>query len=147
MKCDQPMCNYPSCSCDRPMTQAALAVSAAAADGKLTKPAQVGNTVFHAGIGERVVIERAMREYVYQQAPRQEAKRLAAFRKFVDSFREAAIEAALLELVALKDMKDRNGGWTNGVGNLDELADYKRRRQLAWEAARVALARYAEVEG
>lgn len=34
---------------------------------KLTKPAQVGATIFRAGVDERLVIERAQREYSYRQ--------------------------------------------------------------------------------
>jgi len=50
---------------------------------KLTKPAQVGNAIFHAGVDERMVIERAQREYEYQRDPKRELKRLARFRRFI----------------------------------------------------------------
>lgn len=42
---------------------------------RLTKYVQVGNTVFHPGVPERMVIERAEREYEYQQTPEREAER------------------------------------------------------------------------
>jgi hypothetical protein len=50
---------------------------------KLKKPAQVGNTVFGVGVSDRLVIERAQREYEYQKMPPIEAKRLRAFKRFV----------------------------------------------------------------
>ena len=51
-----------------------------------------------------------------------------------------AMREALEELVALKDLNERNDGWPNLRGNLVEQADYKRRKPLAWEAARAVLA-------
>lgn len=47
-----------------------------AKDRKLEKPAQVGNTRFSAGVSERLVIERAQREYEYQNTPEKEMERL-----------------------------------------------------------------------
>lgn len=37
---------------------------------KLTKPARIGATVFGVGVDERLVIERAQREYEYREAER-----------------------------------------------------------------------------
>lgn len=37
-------------------------------EGKLTKPAMVGGTIFGVGVEERLVIERAQREYEYHEA-------------------------------------------------------------------------------
>ena len=53
-----------------------LAVRAQPSHARLTKPAQVGNTIFDTGVEERLVIDRAHREYEYQQTPeRQEDRR------------------------------------------------------------------------
>lgn len=53
--------------------------------GALTKPAQVGGTIFDAGLRESLVIERAQREYEYQQTPEREAERIARFKNFKGS--------------------------------------------------------------
>jgi hypothetical protein len=44
-------------------------------DRKLKKEALIGNTVFHKGVSERLVIQRAQRDYERQQeeAPKVEA--------------------------------------------------------------------------
>ena len=52
---------------------------------KITKRAQIGNTVFHEGIKVSTVIDRAYREYEYQQLPENEALRKVK----ADAFREA----------------------------------------------------------
>lgn len=51
-------------------------------DGKLNKPAQVGNTRFSIGVSERLVIERAQREHEYQNTPEKEAERLQKIKDF-----------------------------------------------------------------
>jgi hypothetical protein len=64
---------------------------------KLTKPAQVGNASFGVGVKERLVIERAQREYEYQQRPENEAERLKraeAFRAAISVIPTAALDAA-----------------------------------------------------
>lgn len=38
-------------------------------DRKLKKEAQIGATIFHVGVSERLVIKRAQREYEYQHSP------------------------------------------------------------------------------
>lgn len=64
---------------------------------KLTKPAQVGNTVFGVGVKERMVIERAQREHEYQQTPERKAERIARGREKMDAFTVSASgESALL---------------------------------------------------
>lgn len=50
---------------------------------KLKKPAQVGNTIFGKGVSERLVIERAQREYKYQHTPEAEAARRKRFNAFL----------------------------------------------------------------
>jgi hypothetical protein len=45
-------------------------------DKKLEKPAMVGNTRFGEGVSERLVIDRAQREYEYQVTPEKEAERI-----------------------------------------------------------------------
>lgn len=57
---------------------------------KLKKPAQVGNTIFGKGVSERLVIDRAQREYVYRQKPEVDARRVKKFRAFVAQMRKAA---------------------------------------------------------
>ncbi len=42
---------------------------------KLKKEAQIGNTIFHKGVSERLVIQRAQREYDYQNTPEMLAER------------------------------------------------------------------------
>jgi hypothetical protein len=59
-------------------------------DAKLAKPAQIGNGIFHAGVSERLVIERAQREYEYQNAPEMESLRRAKFEKFREDITNAA---------------------------------------------------------
>jgi hypothetical protein len=74
-------------SCQFPESQAAavrIAIEGLKrAGGKLTKPAQIGNGIFEPGIPERLVIERAQREYLYQQTPEKEAERLKKVEAFV----------------------------------------------------------------
>jgi hypothetical protein len=53
---------------------------------KLTKPAQVGNTVFGVGVKERTVIERAQREHDYQQTPEREAARIDRGKTSMEAF-------------------------------------------------------------
>jgi hypothetical protein len=52
-------------------------------EAKLTKPAWVGNTSFAPGVSERLVIERAQREYEHQQKPEQIAERERLLDTFV----------------------------------------------------------------
>lgn len=52
-------------------------------EGRLTKPALVGNTRFGVGVSERMVIERAQREYEYQVTPEKEAARIARAKQAV----------------------------------------------------------------
>lgn len=73
------------CKVLRQIRHGAASGSPSAELGTLTKPAQVGNTIFHAGIAERTVIERAQREYEYQQTPEKEAARLKRVHAFVAS--------------------------------------------------------------
>jgi hypothetical protein len=54
----------------------------AARGGKLTKVAQVGNTVFHVGVSEQHVIQRAQREYEYEQTPERQALRKERLTEF-----------------------------------------------------------------
>ena len=54
---------------------------------KLTKPAQIGNTIFGVGVDESMVIERAQREYAYQHTQEREVERL----KRVEAFRSALL--------------------------------------------------------
>lgn len=61
-------------------------------DGKLTAPAQIGNTIFGVGVSERLVIERAQREHDYQQTPAREAIRIAHSIEFFARLREPAPE-------------------------------------------------------
>lgn len=53
--------------------------------GRLTKQAQVGNTRFGIGVSERMVVERAQREFVYQSDPKIEVERLQKVKAFVDA--------------------------------------------------------------
>lgn len=62
------------------------------AKGKLTKHAQVGNTVFHAGVEEHMVIERAQREYEYHQSPEREAERKRSLEEFRISIYDYSLE-------------------------------------------------------
>ena len=62
---------------------------------KLTKIAQVGNGVFHIGVSERLVIERAEREYEYEQTPERQAARKEKLEQFItdiDAARKKATE-------------------------------------------------------
>jgi hypothetical protein len=109
-----------------------------ASANKLTKPAQVGNTIFGVGVDERMVIERAQREHDYMQTPEKEAVRIAASNM---AFRSIHLQVALQELVELKAMKDGFGVPPFGEHNNDAArADYERRKPLAWERARELLA-------
>jgi regulator of replication initiation timing len=56
---------------------------------KLTKIAQVGNAVFHVGVSERLVIERAHRQYEYEQTPERVAKRTEQLTEFLAAIGEA----------------------------------------------------------
>lgn len=56
--------------------------------GKLTKPALVGNTRFGVGVSERMVIERAQRQYEYEVTPEKEKARIERVRTFVDSIKD-----------------------------------------------------------
>lgn len=67
-------------------------LEAARVDRKLTKVAQVGNTVFHVGVSESLVIERAQREYEYEQTPEWQALRKRQLTEF-----QGAIDAAMKE--------------------------------------------------
>lgn len=69
---------------------------------KLTKPALVGNTRFGVGVSERMVVERAQREYEYQVTPEKEAERM----KRVEAFR-----AELAWPVVTDAMVDRFLSW------------------------------------
>lgn len=75
----------------RALCDLALKGLASSEQGKLTKHAQIGNCVFHPGVSERLVVERAQREYEYQNTPEKEAERLAKLR----AFREAISNASL----------------------------------------------------
>jgi len=70
-------------------------------EGVLDKPAQIGGTIFGVGIKHSTVIARAQREYEYQQAPEQEADRMAK----VAAFRAALVvgSAQPIENVFLVD--------------------------------------------
>lgn len=46
-------------------------------DRKLKKEAQIGSTIFHVVVSERIVIKRAQREYEYQNSPEKLAERKA----------------------------------------------------------------------
>ena len=46
--------------------------------GKLDAPAQVGNTIFRAGVDKRLVIEAAQRRYQFRHNPTEDDKRIAA---------------------------------------------------------------------
>lgn len=58
-------------------------------DGKLTEPAWIGNTSFGAGCSERLVIERAQREFKYQTAPEREKERIERGAKALAEFQAA----------------------------------------------------------
>lgn len=58
-------------------------------EGKLTKPALVGNTRFGVGVGARLVVERAQREYEYQVTPEKEAERIKRGQEQIEEFRAA----------------------------------------------------------
>jgi hypothetical protein len=63
----------------------------------LKKSAQVGGTIFGVGVKERLVIERAEREFEYQQRPENEAERLKraeAFRAAISVIPTARLDAA-----------------------------------------------------
>lgn len=62
-----------------------LSRSAGSKEGKLTKPAQVGNTIFGIGVSERAVIERAYRQHEYENTPEQTAERMGKIAAFVDA--------------------------------------------------------------
>jgi hypothetical protein len=60
-------------------------------DRKLKKEAQIGTTIFHKGVSERLVIQRAQREYEYWHDPervKQLDKDVAAARALIEK-REA----------------------------------------------------------
>ena len=61
-------------------------------DRKLTKPAQVGNGRFGIGVSERLVIERAQREYQYQNTPEREAERIKRVDEFMNKIEESAAQ-------------------------------------------------------
>ena len=107
-------------------------------EGKLDKPAQVGNTSFGVGVSERHVIERAQREYDYRQRPEFEAVRISN-----KALRAFHLEGVLTELVELKGMKDALDDHHAGVKRLDGWADieadYKQRKPRAWQRARELL--------
>lgn len=67
------------------MLSAAPAHPSQQREGLLTKPAQVGNGIFEVGVPERLVIERAQREYEYQQTPEKEAERMAKLKRFQEA--------------------------------------------------------------
>lgn len=56
-------------------------------EATLKKPARVGNTIFHVGVSERLVVERAQREYERQNTPEKVAYRKAALKKAIQSLR------------------------------------------------------------
>lgn len=58
------------------LSSSAASHVASSGDGKLTEPAWVGNTSFGVGCSERLVIDRAQREFKYQTAPEQEKARI-----------------------------------------------------------------------
>lgn len=122
-------------------TAAKLAVPSSTR-AKLTEPAQVGNTVFHAGVDESMVIERAKREYNYLQTPEKESARIARSNA---AFRGLHCSVALAELVRLKDIKDALDDHAAGVKLLpgDQWfamnEDYRANKPRAWESARTAL--------
>lgn len=58
---------------------------------KIEKHAQIGGTVFHPGIAVETVIDRAYREYEYQQQPPFEAARIAKFKEFVGAAQSPAV--------------------------------------------------------
>lgn len=116
--------------------------------GKLTKPAQVGNTIFGVGIDERTVIERAQREHDYRQRPSHEAVRISQSNAILRSFH---LEGALAELVELKGMKDALDDHAAGVKLLGEEwftinEEYRRRKPRAWQRAREILAPGADLD-
>lgn len=54
---------------------------------KLTKISQVGNTIFHPGVSVQMLVERAEREYEYEQTPERKAlrkERLEHFRVAIE---------------------------------------------------------------
>jgi hypothetical protein len=51
----------------------------------LDKPAIVGNTRFGVGVSERMVVERAQREYEYQTTPEKEGERLERVKAFTEA--------------------------------------------------------------
>lgn len=55
---------------------------------KLGRKAQVGNTIFDAGLPVRMLVERAYREYGYQHTPEKEAARMERVKTFVDSIKD-----------------------------------------------------------
>lgn len=58
---------------------------------KLTKAAQVGNTIFNVGVDERMVVERAQREHDYQQTPEKEAERIKRVHAFQNALTELQV--------------------------------------------------------
>lgn len=109
-------------------------------DGRLKKPAQVGNTLFGIGVNEYSVIERAQREAVYQQRPEFEAVRINAANRLLRLFH---MEGVLAELVTLKGMKEALDDHRAGRARLDDFerleAEYAERKPRAWERARELL--------
>jgi hypothetical protein len=69
------------------------------------------------------------------------ANKWAASGAIVTPLYTAPVRAALAELVACKDLKDRaeQAVRASSVGSHQLLAEYKRRQPLAWAAARAAL--------
>ena len=98
----------------------------AAPDGKLTKPAQVGNGVFRVGVSERLVIERAQREYEYQNTPERLADRQAKFDRFMHE---------IDEVHAAPQPSTAGHGWITGTADVDAINAYEASREEAASAA------------